>query len=301
MTLEEIGAFLRTEREKRNLSVDEVADQLKINSRTLSALEAGDMARLPPPAYVRGFIRTYADYLGIGAEEKRSLLDSLSLDNQQKKEIPQKKIVAQSKKSDEKPSAAPAKKKEKKSHKSLYIWAILAALAICGWWAWQDGRLDFLKDMGEKQPLSVETLPSADTYKAPEPERKEEPEPLQPQVEPSLALPLEPEKIAEKPQEENNAEKAQVEQAVPEQEKPTQHKLVITATEECWVHSNADKSDTRQFSLRKGDTFALTFAKNLQLKLGNAGGVRLRYDGNDLPPPGTSGQVKTLVFPPDEN
>ena len=74
--------------------------------------------------------------------------------------------------------------------------------------------------------------------------------------------------------------------------------LIITPTEECWIHSNADKTDTRQFSLHKGDTFALTFSKSLELKLGNAGGVRLRYDGEDLPPAGQSGQVRNLVFPP---
>ena len=79
---------------------------------------------------------------------------------------------------------------------------------------------------------------------------------------------------------------------------PGTHKLIITATEECWVHSSADKTDTRQFSLRKGDTFALTFSKSLELKLGNAGGVRLRYDGEELPQAGQSGQVRNLTFPP---
>ena len=78
------------------------------------------------------------------------------------------------------------------------------------------------------------------------------------------------------------------------------HKLIITATEECWIHSSADKTDTRQFSLHKGDTFALTFSKSLELKLGNAGGVRLRYDGEDLPPAGQSGQVRNLAFPPSD-
>ncbi|MDE5879403.1 MAG: DUF4115 domain-containing protein, partial [Desulfovibrio sp.] len=81
---------------------------------------------------------------------------------------------------------------------------------------------------------------------------------------------------------------------------PGQHKVIITATEECWIHSNADKTDTRQFSLRKGDTFALTFARSLELKLGNAGGVRIRYDGQNMPPAGQSGQVRTLTFPPHD-
>ena len=75
------------------------------------------------------------------------------------------------------------------------------------------------------------------------------------------------------------------------------HKLIIVALAECWVHSSTDGTDVRQFSLRKGDTFVLAFSTNLTLKLGNAGGVRLRYDGQDMPPPGDDGQVKTLNFP----
>lgn len=76
------------------------------------------------------------------------------------------------------------------------------------------------------------------------------------------------------------------------------HRIVVIALADCWVHSSADDSDVRQFSLHKGQTFALTFTKRLTLKLGNAGGVRIRYNGQEQPAPGESGQVRTLVFPP---
>lgn len=76
------------------------------------------------------------------------------------------------------------------------------------------------------------------------------------------------------------------------------HRIVVIALADCWVHSTADDSDVRQFSLHKGQTFALTFSKRLTLKLGNAGGVRIRYNGQEQPAPGDSGQVRTLVFPP---
>ncbi len=76
------------------------------------------------------------------------------------------------------------------------------------------------------------------------------------------------------------------------------HRIVVIALADCWVHSSADDSDVRQFSLHKGQTFALTFSKRLTLKLGNAGGVRIRYNGQEQPAPGESGQVRTLVFPP---
>uniref|UniRef100_B8DPF8 Transcriptional regulator, XRE family n=1 Tax=Nitratidesulfovibrio vulgaris (strain DSM 19637 / Miyazaki F) TaxID=883 RepID=B8DPF8_NITV9 len=76
------------------------------------------------------------------------------------------------------------------------------------------------------------------------------------------------------------------------------HRIVVIALADCWVHSSADDSDVRQFSLHKGQTFALTFSKRLTLKLGNAGGVRIRYNGQEQPAPGDMGQVRTLVFPP---
>ena len=39
------------------------------------------------------------------------------------------------------------------------------------------------------------------------------------------------------------------------------------------------------------------FDRKLVIKLGNAGGVRMKYDGRELLQPGKMGQVKTLVFP----
>ena len=75
------------------------------------------------------------------------------------------------------------------------------------------------------------------------------------------------------------------------------NQVILTGLEECWVHSSADGTDIRQFSIKKGEVFALSFANKLVLKLGNAGGVQLKYNGQQLPAPGTSGQVKTLTFP----
>ena len=80
MTLEELGAALRAEREKRGLSVDDVAAHLKIGARQLRALEEGDTAGLPHPAYAKGFIRSYAAYVGLAAEEVATALVALNSD-----------------------------------------------------------------------------------------------------------------------------------------------------------------------------------------------------------------------------
>ena len=81
------------------------------------------------------------------------------------------------------------------------------------------------------------------------------------------------------------------------QSAPEINQLVLTGLAECWVHATADKTDTRQFSIMPGETFSLSFRNDLNIKLGNAGGVRLIYNGAELPPAGKNGQVLTLTFP----
>ena len=78
------------------------------------------------------------------------------------------------------------------------------------------------------------------------------------------------------------------------------HQIVLTADAECWVHANADGTVNREFSLQIGETFAMPFKTSLVLKLGNAGGVRIKYDGMDMPSAGASGQVRTITLPPQD-
>ena len=54
------GALLAQGREAAGLSVDAVAQQLKLAPRQIRALEAGDFAALPGRTFVRGFVRNYA-------------------------------------------------------------------------------------------------------------------------------------------------------------------------------------------------------------------------------------------------
>ena len=71
MNFEEAGAALRQEREKRHISLEEVANQLKISPRQLKALEEGDVDSLPHQAYAKGFIRSYASWLGLNPSDLR--------------------------------------------------------------------------------------------------------------------------------------------------------------------------------------------------------------------------------------
>ena len=61
----EIGGSLREARLKRNLTSADVQKAIRIRDRYLQALEEERWELLPGDAYVKGFLRTYADYLGL--------------------------------------------------------------------------------------------------------------------------------------------------------------------------------------------------------------------------------------------
>ena len=67
--MSELGERLRLARESQGISLSQAAVETRILQRYLVALEEGDFQHLPGDVYARGFIRNYAIYLGISAEE----------------------------------------------------------------------------------------------------------------------------------------------------------------------------------------------------------------------------------------
>ncbi len=64
-----VGALLQARREGARVSLEDAAARLRIRRALLEALEAGDHDKLPGPAYAVGFVRSYADFLGLDAED----------------------------------------------------------------------------------------------------------------------------------------------------------------------------------------------------------------------------------------
>lgn len=62
------GAFLAAEREKRGISIEQIATKLNLRVQVLSFLEQDQYAELPEPVFVQGYIRAYCKYLGIPAD-----------------------------------------------------------------------------------------------------------------------------------------------------------------------------------------------------------------------------------------
>jgi cytoskeleton protein RodZ len=65
----ELGEKLRGERERRGIGIDEIEAETRIRAKFLLALEEERFDVLPGPAYVRAFVRDYAEQLGLDPQE----------------------------------------------------------------------------------------------------------------------------------------------------------------------------------------------------------------------------------------
>ncbi|MFA4880180.1 MAG: RodZ domain-containing protein [Candidatus Doudnabacteria bacterium] len=81
---ETFGEILKKKRKSMGYTLKQVSHRLKINFGYLKALEAESLQGLPPPVYVRGFLKHYARFLGLPEETilryyrtERNILDNL--------------------------------------------------------------------------------------------------------------------------------------------------------------------------------------------------------------------------------
>jgi cytoskeletal protein RodZ len=63
-----IGETLRDARTRQSIDIADVEQATKIRSKYLRALEAEEFDRLPGSTFVRQFLRTYSDYLGLDSQ-----------------------------------------------------------------------------------------------------------------------------------------------------------------------------------------------------------------------------------------
>ncbi len=64
-----VGEQLRAEREKKGLSIKEIETAISIRALYINAIEEGNYTLIPGEVYLKGFIRNYANYLGLDGQE----------------------------------------------------------------------------------------------------------------------------------------------------------------------------------------------------------------------------------------
>ena len=75
--------------------------------------------------------------------------------------------------------------------------------------------------------------------------------------------------------------------------------LSLSATERTWLSVTSEGKQIFSGFLQPGETKTLSGLEAARMKVGNAGGLEIRWNGKPVGPLGSSGQVRTIVFTPD--
>ena len=122
------GEHLRREREKRDISLDDVSVSTKISIRMLRALEEEKFDQLPGGIFNKGFVRAYARHLGI--DEEQAVDDYLEAAGISAPPVPPEPVI-------ESPPPPPKHQKESRNFEvpwgTLAILLLVAALGISLW------------------------------------------------------------------------------------------------------------------------------------------------------------------------
>lgn len=72
---ESLGATLRRGRELRAISLEEVASATHVRMNYLHAIEQNQLDLLPGLVFLKGYVRAYANYIGLNLEDTMVLLE----------------------------------------------------------------------------------------------------------------------------------------------------------------------------------------------------------------------------------
>jgi cytoskeletal protein RodZ len=81
LTMQTVGTYLKSNRESKNISLSEIAHHTKISKLYLDCLEKDDFRNIPGGPYIKGYISSYAEFIGIDENEAIKKYDSSNQEN----------------------------------------------------------------------------------------------------------------------------------------------------------------------------------------------------------------------------
>jgi len=256
-----LGEEFRSAREARSLSLSDVAERLHIRSVYLAAIEDEAWHVIGAPVYVRGFMRTYARFLGLDPEAAVARFAAT---------VPAGPPPAPAPR-----PAAPANSAEKRAATERSGPSLAAVLAIVV-------ALLVVLFVGYEFYQYKAGVPAADASAAPAvavaPPAAELDTPAPPAgggdalaAIPALSPPT------------------------PVASKAAERGLSLHVTETSWLRVTVDGTVVLEGTLPTGATKTFT-GKIADVRVGNAGGVRIAVNGRTLGPLGPSGDVVERRF-----
>lgn len=277
----EIGATLRKARQDIGATLDDVEYETKIRKRYLDALEREDYGDLPSAVYARGFLKTYANYLGLDGEELSQQLkerwDAVQA-RQRQQSSPKAERFGRGR--SRRSASAIANRRRRISPLAMLgfvvAFALLAAAVGGLYWIGQNSRsAPVASDNQSEQPLADNGQPSNSGGTTGNPSAEQggqdgtvsQPEDGAGQTDPAEAPPPEAIRIT-----------------------------VTVAQVPAWLNIQTDGNVVYEQVAQPG--FSQTFEAGQQVVVwtGNAGAVRLEINGQDYGALGAPGEVTRRVF-----
>jgi len=305
-TLQDLGKEIRRKREERGLSLKDVHEGTKIRIQFLEGIERGDFSEFPGTVYVRGFIRTYLQF--IGAEEFwGEYLPVLSEGTERVREE-EPPVVG---------SCTPPTKGFKPASR-FWIFAILLLVAAgSSWYVWytwdQNGVPSFAvreeniekndatpneTDRGAavEEPASTQPAQAVAGKSSPETgsARQNIPVPLSAD---QAAIPVAGMASPPTAAELVGANAPQTPPAAAEKKKDRE--LVIDALGDCWVRVRQGTKTIYERTLKAGESVSFTVKERIEVTYGRAGSIKTRWNGENLGNPGTTKGVERVFYAPD--
>jgi cytoskeleton protein RodZ len=289
-----IGETLRRERMKRNLELGQIAQELKISSRFLEAIEAEQFDKLPGGVFTRSFIVQYARLLGLDEERiAGELLRTLD-------PPPDVAEFVETPRPADSAIHVPRVEEWEGVGKSRFRWSsslsaaalVVAVMLVCsGLYAWWQHT--------RRLAPAHESPPVAAVQPAPSPAPVEQPAlpadrpPTVPTgTQPPSGTPV-PTPSAEQPK---PPAMPPPQQPVPASNSDAPVRVELTADEPVWILVRSDGKYFFSGTLGAKESRTFEATSTVLVRLGNAGGVTMTLNGNPVGPVGPKGQVRTVQF-----
>lgn len=271
-----LGTYLRELRSAKDVSLDEVTRATRVGRAHLEALEAEDLASLPAPVFVKGFIRAYCEFLQTDPGEALSRYRELTGDRSHA--VSTGHLDARGAGLGRGP---------------VFVSVILLVVLGTALFILNSGR-DSSSRL-TRAPVVPAVAPAAPPAATPMPRATEAPGAQEVSTAPAPTPVATPAAPAAPPPAATSVPAA----ATAAPPRGGQH-LVAKALEPTWIRVQIDGVRSVEELLPAGATREWSAEKRFVLTVGNAGGISLELNGRPLPPIGAPGAViRELVLPAD--
>lgn len=287
--LKEIGSAIREQRESLGLSIEDVREKTLIRRKYLLAVEEGDDSAAPGHVYFKGFLKSYASFVGLdGLSYARQYQDLLDKEADAEGEKPQRAPRAASRRPapsvrrQTESGARPRRQAVRRGRPALLMFVLLFVVALGAYYLTSSGILaNVFASFGQKEPPDIEP-PDTDPPDTDPPDTDPPDDPVTP-PEPVIA------------RTDPNSETS-----VWECQNLEELRLTVKALDSedsfCWMRITSDGQAVYEGTLVPGEKREITGSEEIVIRAGKPWAITLELNGEDLGVGGELGPVKDLSF-----